>query len=661
MSTTPPATGGRPSPSRIPLTAWAAVLLAIALGLCGGYLDLVMMTLKKYLWNDLRYYWSGRDFLWSVPVVHAFLLVIPAVLLVLVSRLWPGRVSLRAASWLLATLAIWGALLRAPLYGACTLILAAGLGRSISGTVVGCVRQPRRGRQILAGLLGLLVVLAALSSGRHALNEYRARAGLPAPPPGARNVLLIVWDTVRAYNVGLYGYYRNTTPNLARWAKKGVQYSMALAPAAWTFPSHSCFFTGQWPYRLNTQRNNTLDTADPTLAEYLASRGYQTVGFAANTNCCNYETGLDRGFTHYEDYPLTPRALLSRTVAGSWILTNIFARGDFHDQKWIQLQSRDARGINDTFLDWLRSRQRDRPFFAFLNYFDAHDPYVPPQGYVGRFGMGPQNSRDYQFLFDYGHADKHAVGERDVMMARDCYDDCIAFLDDQLGRLLDELRGQGLLDNTLVIITSDHGEGFGDHGTYLHGSSLFLEEIAVPLVILSPGAPGGRVVIDQVSLRDLPATVVDQIGLSAGSRFSGHSLASLWRSTPGASPSESSPAFSEVADARAFRPQPGRDWRRRGFAMSLVALGWHYVSDGMGTEQLFELGSDPVERVNRIGSADGDQVVAIFRWMLLKVLTDDRGSIEVENAYLKTYRQWLRSLVRGRFPPRDAISALRSG
>ena len=109
---------------------------------------------------------------------------------------------------------------------------------------------------------------------------------------GARNVVLIVWDTVRAYNLSAYGYPRNTTPNLARWAREGVRYNLALAPAPWTYPSHSCFFTGQWPFKLNSQWKFTLDAPDPTLAEYLASRGYQTAGFSANTNCCNYETGL---------------------------------------------------------------------------------------------------------------------------------------------------------------------------------------------------------------------------------------------------------------------------------------------------------------------------------------------------------------------------------
>ena len=272
-----------------------------------------------------------------------------------------------------------------PLYGVCTLLLAAGLGRPISTAVVAFGRHPRQCAVRPGG--------APRPADRPGGPLVRSPGGPEVPrgdgfagaTPGARNVILIVWDTVRAPNLSLYGYPRDTTPNLVEWARKGVRYTMALAPAPWTYPSHSCFFTGQWPYKLNSQWNYTLDATYPTLAEYLASRGYQTVGFAANTECCSYETGLDRGFTHYEDYPLTPRFLLGRTVPGSWILKNILSRGDFYDSKWIDLQSRDVRGINDAFLDWLRRRRRDRPFFAFLNYFDAHDPYVPPAEYVGPF------------------------------------------------------------------------------------------------------------------------------------------------------------------------------------------------------------------------------------------------------------------------------------
>ena len=116
-------------------------------------------------------------------------------------------------------------------------------------------------------------VLAVASSGRQAVREYRTVAGLPAPPARPRNVVLIVWDTVRAYNLSLYGYARSTTPNLEQWAQQGVKYDLAVSPAPWTYPSHSCFFTGQWPFQLNSQWKFKLDTPAPTLAEYLTHAG----------------------------------------------------------------------------------------------------------------------------------------------------------------------------------------------------------------------------------------------------------------------------------------------------------------------------------------------------------------------------------------------------
>jgi arylsulfatase A-like enzyme len=642
MDTPPRKAAGQPLPTKIRLTASAAVLLAISFGLCGGYLDLFLMLFRDVWWDEEWILRWGRDFPWTVPAAHAVLLLIPAILIAALSRLRPRLVSLRAGSWLFATLAIWAALLRLPLYGAATLLLAAGLGRPISAAVATRDWSRRTVRYAVAGLFGLLAVLAALSSGLQAIEERRAVAQLPPSPPGARNVVLIVWDTVRAYNLSAYGYSRNTTPNLARWARKGVQYQLAAAPAPWTYPSHSCFFTGQWPYRLNSQWKYTLDSPDPTLAEYLASRGYQTAGFAANTNCCNYETGLARGFAHFEDFPLTLRSFLGRTVPGRWILTYIVYQGQYHVMKWISLQSRGAWGTNDAFLDWLRERRPDRPFFAFLNYFDAHAPYVPPPGFRGRFGIRPSTPQDYRFLL----GSMNAKVKRNVQMALDCYDDCIAFLDDQLGRLLHELQGQGLLDNTVVIITSDHGEGFGDHGRYGHAYSLFRDVTGVPLVILSPEAPAGRVVDSPVSLRDLPATVIDQLGLSAGSPFPGRSLAVYWRSEPGQMPRETTtPAFSEMADANTFQPQLPSGHDDSELQMSLVASGHHYLRDGMGAEILYDLIKDPFERVNLMGSSYGDQAVGSFRRMLLDVLTKNPGSREAEQAYLGTFRQELKDLV----------------
>jgi arylsulfatase A-like enzyme len=263
-------------------------------------------------------------------------------------------------------------------------------------------------------------------------------------------------------------------------------------------------------------------------------------------------------------------------------------------------------------------------------------------------------------LTDFAHL-QTPIAVRDVVMARDCYDDCIAYLDDQLERLLAELERQGLLDRSLVIITSDHGEGFGTHGAFGHGGNLFLDQIAVPLVILSPGPASNRVVAHPVSLRDLPATVVDELGLADGSPFPGHSLASLWRPTPGQLPVEVTPAFSEIAHASAFQPQAPNGLGGRGFQMSLVALGRHYVRDGIGSEQIYDLTRDPFETVNLAGVAQGDQMVDAFRRMLLSLLTEKPGSSEAESAYLRPYRQWLRSVVEKSPAPRAAVSVLGAG
>ena len=183
MDSTPTETADRRPPGRVPLSPMGAVLLAISFGLCGGYLDLGVILFKKFCLNPEGSFRSARDFPWTVPVSHAVLLVIPGVVVAAVNRLWPKLLSLNAASWLFATLAIWSALLRMPMYGACSLVLAAGLARPISNAVVARGLYLRPMRSILAAILGPLIVLAALSSGRRAVGESRAVAGLPSAPP----------------------------------------------------------------------------------------------------------------------------------------------------------------------------------------------------------------------------------------------------------------------------------------------------------------------------------------------------------------------------------------------------------------------------------------------------------------------------------------------
>ena len=521
---------------RLTLSWSYALVLAAWFGLVGGYLDLGMVFLKKDLAHASLFYQQGRNFRWVVPLANLVIMMVPGLLVAGVSRFRPGLVSLRAAAFLFATLAIWGPLLRSPFYGAASLVVAVGAARMISRGVAG--RPSSFGRFAAYGVAVLVVVVGAtavISLSRQSLAESRALARLPVPPSGAKNVLLIVMDTVRADSLGLYGYSRDTTPHLERWAAKGVRFEWALAPAPWTFPSHCSFFTGQSPLTLNAHWDSTLNPAYPTLAEFLAGRGYMTGGFAANTSWCSYESGIDRGFVHYEDYPLTPRIVLGSSVPGRWILENLRDPRDHAGVKWIQYQSRDAAEINRAFLDWIsRERGGGRPFFAFLNYIDAHEPFLLPDGAGMPFGIRPESPGDYRMLLDYWDRDKLKVGAREVQLARDSYDNCIAALDRRIGSLLDDLDRRGVLRDTLVIITSDHGEQFGEHGVFNHGFSLYAHEVHVPLLIIAPTGPAGRTVSQPVSLSDLPATVVDLLELGEGSPFPGRSLAECWRPTSGA-------------------------------------------------------------------------------------------------------------------------------
>ena len=335
--------------------------------------------------------------------------------------------------------------------------------------------------------------------------------------------------------------------------------------------------------------------------------------------------------------------------------------GAFYEKKWVTLQSRGARDLNDSFLGWLRRRRPDRPFFAYLNYFDAHDPFVPPPGFDRQFGIPPKTGHDYQFLCDYVGLVKASQRTRDLKMAADCYDDCISFLDEQLGRLVGELRAQGLLENTTVIITSDHGEAFGDHGVFGHSYTVNLDEIGVPLVVLSPGAPAGKEVNASVSLRDLPATVADLLGLAAGSPF------------PGAV------AGGPLGPGGLERPRPREDhaglFRTGRFdvldAHPAHGLGFGGVPvlpdggraalhrDGLGAERLFDLTDDPYEMENLLQRPGAEQTMQPYRKMLLDFLTENPASVEVESGYLGRYREKLRAAV-GATSPKIASDLGRS-
>jgi arylsulfatase A-like enzyme len=588
------------------------LLVAIWIGLTAGFLDLALLIMRIRLFAS-DFYRLGGHFGWIIPAGVGFLVLVPGAALAGFAIVRRGGL---ASAWVVGILSLVGFLdvcARLPLELWAALLLSGGLAvqsaRLVTRHCASFLMLVHRTTPLL--VCTMLAILFAICGGR-AYSEYQAVSALPSAPADSQNVLLIVWDTVRTDHLSLHGYGRKTSPNLERLAGRGVRFDQAFATAPWTLPSHSSFFTGRWPHELTSGWLSPLDRTHPTLAEYLAAHGYDTAGFVANLDYCSRETGLSRGFAHYNDYPVELSDVLTRYIAlGSRfdLLTpasviNRLVKKYFGDSYDVIPRSKEhaknAAKVNRSFLDWLSwQRARGRPFFAFLNYNDAHSPYEVPDRSIPAFGLRPVSYVDRVTLKSWDTLDKTKVSQAHVQMAIDVYDDSIFYLDHHLGILLDELSQRGVLDDTLVIVASDHGEHLGDHGLFFHGCSLYRQVVGVPLVIVDPRrVPAeGRVIASPLSLRDLPATIVDLLGLKDNAPFPGHSLVRFW---PGKEPAvdlQAEPLLMEAGKPPGLTNQ-GREPVAKGPMQGLISDGMHYIRSADGLEELYLLSSDPEERSN---------------------------------------------------------------
>jgi arylsulfatase A-like enzyme len=609
------------------------LLLAAWSGLAAGWLEVGARVLLKHFTG--RIHLLSRQFVWLVPLSNLLMFFVAGLILAAATKLWP-----RAARWftprLICAVALMPAFMVAmpQVYPWAWLFVAAGVAMRV---VPWLERPPTRWRRWLVlsfpGLLGLVLVVAGLVFGGDWVKQRR-QAARPLPPTRSPNVLLIVLDTFRADRMGVYGYPRATTPNLDRLAKRAIRFDGARATAPWTLASHASMFTGRWPHELNVSWQTALRTDFPTLAGYLGDRGYATAGFVANTHYCSSDAGLDRGFTHYEDYvidmkhlrPLRTALLFQLAWDGIATAGMRLTDGKFGPiLSWfLAIDRKHAAALNREFVTWLYYRQdRQRPFFAFLNYYDAHSPYLPPNGAKRRFG-GPRTATDYLLLTElWKDVDKLKLGQQFIDLIQDSYDNCIAFLDQFLGELLEALHGGGVLDNTVVIITADHGEELGDHTLFEHGESLYRPEIRVPLLVLLPSRSQPVVVSETVSLRDLPATIVELAGLADGSPFPGRSLVPLWRGpAPGAASRDhdSDGALSELSSPNPVNPSRNRSPAVKGSLVSLARDDYVYIrNDRDGKEELFHARDDPRELVNLAGLEAMQPLLQRFRQALDKL------------------------------------------
>jgi arylsulfatase A-like enzyme len=588
--------------------------MAMWLGLVMGLLEVGMLLVEKQQ-NHVATIGAlrlNRHYPWMVPASQLAIFTAFGLVLALIRRVRPCLGS-RVAPMALGTLVLLAFLLSIrKLDTIACLLLAGGLATQL---------VPRLKKRFVPAFRGvvklslpvLLAGLALLVVGRYVqLAAIEHRAESKPIVKGMPNVLFIVLDTVRAKNLGLYGYARETTPRLSRLAARGVGFNDARSAAPWTLPSHATMFTGRWPSELFEHPEQRLDSTVPTLAEYLGRNGYATAGFVANTFYCNSGFGLSRGFDHYEDFyenfGTSPGEILRHSALGRRLLDLAGV------EEAIRLDGRkDADQINSDFLTW-QSIKGGRPFFAFLNYMDAHAPYIAPASAERHFGIRPTTPGDLQVLNDWQKINTPPTDPRSIELARDAYDDCIAYLDSALGRLFDELDRRGVFDNTLVVVTSDHGEEIGEHQLVGHGRSLYREELHVPLIVVKPGrVPSGRRVAEPVSLRDLPATIVDLLQLADNSPFPGRSMAPLWSIRPGLDKPEPGVVRSEVALRLKTTAKKDRPPALRGPMASVVAEGMSYIRNADGTEELYRLLDDPAEAQNLVEHKDAQPALRRLR------------------------------------------------
>lgn len=583
--------------------------LGLWFGLLMGFAEVLILAVRRLAFGQLIH--VSWHFFWMAPLADAVFFVVGAAGIALIAALLRGRLPARVPVALFLAVTTICLVLHLPkLHPAALLVIAAGAAIRLSAMPFWTGERLDRlvGRSV--GWLALGVVLLALGGiGWLRIRERRALAGLPAAESGAPNVLLIVLDTVRAFNLSLYGYARPTTPELEKFAARGVRFDAAFSTAPWTLPSHASMLTGRYPHELSADWLSSLDRRYPTLAERFAARGYATGGFVANVGYLSYEFGLDRGFQHYEDYLIRPREIIQSSALGRQLDQSPSVRRlAATDQHLVRV---DAPSINSRFLAWLDGAG-PRPFFAFLNFYDAHGPYLPPAPFDRRFGTPRANDLSplHRFL---NHPNQAGLPADVVRAEMDQYDDALAYLDQELGRLFAELDRRGVLDHTIVLLTADHGEEFGEHGIFDHGNSLYAPSVRVPLLIVAPNrAPAARVVTAPVTLRDLAATLTDLAHLPPSDGFPGRSLARFWLGNPPPVTDSVSPVLSEVS--KGIRT-PAWYPVSRGNMRSLADSQVRYILGGDGTEQLFSLGDVWESRP----LADSVPVLAPFRETLRRL------------------------------------------
>ena len=459
---------------------------------------------------------------------------------------------------------------RVPVALAILLALWILLSWRVPGVVV--TRLVRRASVAGLALGALIAAGAGLGAVTRAVRPADVPAGVTRP-----NILLISIDSLRADHLSAYGYGRETSPAIDALAAQAVRFAQAVAPTSWTLPSHMTMLTGMPQHQHQVHKDGQrLSPGVETLTEKLSRAGYATSAFVSGPYL-RAEYGFHQGFDSYDDYSALTLVNQAHSAVTSPDLLSAVRR-------WLD--------------DW-DGGGRDRPFFIFLHMWDVHYDYIPPSPYDQMFDPGYQGTIDGRDVLQ-SHVVNPGMDRADLDHLIALYDGEIRYTDHHIGLLIAHLKALRALDDTIITVTSDHGEGFFEHGNKGHRSSLYDEQVLVPLVMRYPAKiPSARVAPEQVRLLDLIPTLLSLAGMPLPASPVLHG------------PKDLTPLIDPPAGGQARFPELPAFGRLESSQLLIRTRRWKLLWNRSSPHQLYRLIADPNERRNL--AARRPRVVARFR------------------------------------------------
>lgn len=467
------------------------------------------------------------------------------------------------------------------------------------------------------GALGLAVGGATLSPPAND-NAVAAFTPAAAAAQAKTNVLLISLDSLRADHVHAYGYERETSPTIDRLANEGIRFANAISTSSWTLPTHLTMFTS----RYQTSHGVTVDTltlnpAIPTLGEIMKSAGYATAGFISGPYVAGHY-GYGRGMDTYVDLS---QGYDHRAEARATIASPV---------------------INEQALEWL-DEHKEQPFFLFLHYFDIHYDFIPPAPYDTMFDPDYTGTMDGTRFIERKDVNAR-MDPRDLEHIKALYDGEIRFTDEHVGKILERLEALDLLENTIVMLVSDHGDEFFEHGNKGHHRTVYDEVLRVPFVVRLPGKThAGTVIEEQASLVDVMPTLLAQTQIPGPVDMEGENLLNLLEGQP----LERDAIYAEFYDKRGFNVQVAQRT-----AKTKVIQHFNRITHPSSKPvELYDVAKDPEEQNDLAGTEAARETDALERlsdWLNLRWSTwrgfqslggSDTEGVEIDDEMAKRLMQ----------------------